>query len=135
LPIEIRPFIGEWLPIPPEARTRLGARDASAVIGAAATLGAASWQRQNRFEVTVGPLPFETFLRFLPGSRALEEMTALIRFYTTDEWGWQVRLLVAERDVPGATLGGIGRLGWTSWLGGKAGVASDVVLQGGRAAA
>ena len=72
---------------------------------------------------------------FLPGSRALEKMTALIRFYTTDEWAWQVRLLVAEQDVPGVALGEVGRLGWTSWLGRKQGVATDVVLQGGQAAA
>jgi type VI secretion system protein ImpH len=130
-----RQFVGGWLRIPVDARTRLGVRDASAVIGEAATLGSSSWQRQNRFEVAVGPLSFETFMRFLPGSRALGDMSALIRFYTTDEWAWQVRLLVAEQDVPGVALGEVGRLGWTSWLGRKQGVATDVVLQGGQAAA
>jgi len=135
LPIEIRQFVGGWLRIPVDARTRLGMRDPSAVIGEAATLGSSSWQCQNRFEVAVGPLSFETFMGFLPGSRALEKMTALIRFYSTDEWAWQVRLLVAEQDVPGVALGEVGRLGWTSWLGRKQGVATDVVLQGGQAAA
>jgi type VI secretion system protein ImpH len=127
--------VGGWLRIPVDARTRLGVRDPSAVIGEAATLGSSSWQCQNRFEVAVGPLSFETFMGFLPGSRALEKMTALIRFYSTDEWAWQVRLLVAEQDVPGVALGEVGRLGWTSWLGRKQGVATDVVLQGGQAAA
>ena len=83
----------------------------------------------------MGPVSFETFMGLRPGSRALERMTALIRFYTTDEWDWQVRLLVAERDVPGVALGDVGRLGWTSWLGRKQGVAADVVLRGGQAAA
>jgi predicted component of type VI protein secretion system len=40
-----------------------------------------------------------------------------------------VRLLVNEDDAPGVALGKVGRLGWTSWLGRKPGVASDVVLQ------
>jgi type VI secretion system protein ImpH len=81
-------------------------------------------------EVTVGPLAFEQFLDLMPGSRALREMSTLIRYYTTDEWSWQVRLLVAERAVPGASLGQVGRLGWTSWLGHKRDLATDVVVQG-----
>jgi len=128
-PIEVREFVGGWLRIPPELRTRLGGMDASAVLGQAATLGAASWQRQGKFEVVVGPMPFESFLQFLPGSRALRSLADFIRFYTSGEWSWQVRLLVEKGDAPGISLGQVGRLGWTSWLGGKPGVASDVVLQ------
>src|SRR6185295_4778542 len=112
-----RQFVGSWLPIPAESRTRLGVHGPSATLGHSASLGGASWQCQSRFEVTVGPLAFEQFLDFMPGSRALREMSTLIRYYTTDEWSWQVRLLVAERAVPGASLGQVGRLGWTSWLG------------------
>jgi len=83
----------------------------------------------------VGPLPFEAFLQFLPGSRALRALRDFIRFYTTGEWSWQVRLLVNEGDAPGIALGKVGRLGWTSWLGRKQGVAADVVLQDEQAAA
>jgi len=133
--IRVREFVGGWLRIPAEWRTRLGANDASAVLGRSATLGAASWQRQSRFEVVVGPLPFEAFLQFLPGSRALRALRDFIRFYTTGEWSWQVRLLVNEGDAPGIALGKVGRLGWTSWLGRKQGVAADVVLQDEQAAA
>jgi type VI secretion system protein ImpH len=127
--IEVREFVGSWLRIPNELRTRLGGTDDAAVLGRAATLGAASWQRQGKFEVVVGPMSFEAFLQFLPGSRALRSLADFIRFYTTDEWSWQVRLLVNEDDAPGVALGKVGRLGWTSWLGRKPGVASDVVLQ------
>jgi len=128
-PIEVREFVGGWLRIPPELRTRLGGTDTSAVLGQAATLGGASWQRVGKFEVVVGPMPFESFLQFLPGSRALRALADFIRFYTSGEWSWQVRLLVAKGDAPGISLGQVGRLGWTSWLGGKPGVAGDVVLQ------
>lgn len=127
--IEVRQFVGSWLRVPEELRTRLGVDDSSAILGNSATLGAASWQRQSKFEVVVGPLPFEAFLQFLPGSRALRALGDLIRLYTTGEWSWQVRLLVNEDDAPGVALGQVGRLGWTSWLGHKQGIASDVVLQ------
>lgn len=127
--IEVREFVGSWLRIPQELRTRLGATDDSAVLGRAATLGAGSWQRQGKFEVVIGPMAFEDFLQFLPGSRALRSLADLVRFYTSGEWVWQVRLLVEKGDAPSVALGRVGRLGWTSWLGRKAGIAADVVLR------
>lgn len=133
--IELRQFVGGWLRVPTALRTRLRAADSSAILGGSATLGAASWQRQSRFEVVVGPLPFDAFMQFLPGSRALRALGDLIRFYTSGEWSWQVRLLVDEGDAPGVALGQVGRLGWTSWLGRKRGIADDVVLQDEQAAA
>jgi len=128
-PIEVREFVGSWLRIPDELRTRLGGTDDAAVLGRAATLGGASWQRQGKFEVMIGPMSFEDFLQFLPGSRALRSLADFIRFYTSGEWSWQVRLLVEKGGAPGISLGQVGRLGWTSWLGGKPSVAGDVVLQ------
>jgi type VI secretion system protein ImpH len=127
--IEVREFIGSWLRIPEEFRTRLGRTDDAAALGRAATLGGESWQRQDKFEIVIGPMPFESFLQFLPGSRALRSLADLIRFYTGGEWAWQVRLLVEKGDAPRVALGQVGRLGWTSWLGRKLDVASDVVLR------
>ena len=47
----------------------------------------------------------------------------------------EYRLLVNENDAPGVALGKVGRLGWTSWLGHKQGIADDVVLHDEQAAA
>jgi len=127
--IEVREFVGGWLRIPEELRTRLGGTDDAAALGRAATLGARSWQRQGKFEVVIGPMPFEAFLQFLPGSRALRSLADFIRFYTSGEWAWQARLLVQKGEAPGVALGQVGRLGWTSWIGRKGDVATDVVLQ------
>jgi type VI secretion system protein ImpH len=126
--IEVRQFVGSWLRVPEELRTRLGVDDSSATLGVSATLGAASWQRRSKFEVVIGPLTFESFLQFLPGSRALRALSDMIKLYTSGEWDWQARLLVNENDAPGVSLGQVGRLGWTSWLGRKTGIADDVVL-------
>lgn len=134
-PIEVREFVGSWLRIPDELRTRLGGSDDAAALGRAATLGGASWQRQGRIEVVIGPMSFEAFMQFLPGSRALRALADFIRFYSAGEWAWQARLLVVEGDAPGVALGQVGRLGWTSWLGSKRGIAADVVLQDEQAAA
>jgi type VI secretion system protein ImpH len=134
-PVEVRQFVAGWLQVPLELRTRIGVADGYAELGRSATLGAASWQCQCRFEVVVGPLSFEDFLQYLPGSRALRALGDLVRLYTTGEWSWRVRLLVRRGDVPGIELGRIGRLGWTSWLGRRQGDASDVVFQEGQVAA
>lgn len=133
--IRVRQFVGGWLRVPVELRTRIGTKDGHAILGNTATLGASSWQCQSRFEIVVGPLRFEDFLQFLPGSRALRALGDLVRLYTSGEWSWQVRLLVDAGDAPGVSLGKVGRLGWTSWLGRKHGVATDVVLQEGHATA
>ncbi len=130
LPIRIRSFVGAWLQIPPDAYSRLGGDRDYALLGAGATLGSASWQCQHKFEIIIGPLSLSAFSDFLPGTRALRELRDLVRFYTNDEWCWQVRLLLRDVEVPGVTLGKQGRLGWTTWMSNSPRMADDVVLQG-----
>jgi type VI secretion system protein ImpH len=130
LPIRIKQFIGAWLDVPPDSFCRLGGAAEFATLGAGATLGAASWQCQHKFEIEIGPLTLEAFVDFLPGARGLRELRALTRLYTNDEWAWQVRLLLTDVAVPGMTLGKAGQLGWTTWLGTKRVQADEVVLQG-----
>lgn len=127
-PIEVREFVSGWLRVPQDLRTRLGRKDGYASLGETATLGAAAWQSGNRFEVRIGPMRFEDFLQFLPGSRALRALKDLVRLYTSDEWSWQVRLIVRKGDAPGVALGQVGRLGWTSWLGARRDAADDAVF-------
>lgn len=128
LPIEVRPFAPDWLDIPPDSLTRLGQGGDAAKLGIGTTLGSATWQSQHQFEIAMGPLTLETFERFLPGSRGLNELAALVRLYTNDEWSWRLRLRLAGREVPATRLGLGSRLGWTSWMGGRSSTAEDVVI-------
>ena len=138
IPLEVRPFSGEWLDIPADLHSRLGEQR----LGMGTTLGASTWQCQHKFEIVLGPLTGGQFEDFLPGARGLTELHALVRSYTNDEWGWQLRLLLQDADIPGATLGQTSgerddrgnRLGWTSWLGHRRAAAQDVVIQDTRAA-
>ncbi|HEY0802151.1 MAG TPA: type VI secretion system baseplate subunit TssG [Steroidobacteraceae bacterium] len=134
LPISIRQFVGSWLDIPDADRCRLGDTRGLATLGVGATLGASTWQCQNKFEVIVGPLRITDFLNFMPGAAALEQLRDMVRLYTNDEWSCQIRLLLKVGDVPRAKLDGTSRLGWTAWLGGRTVTASDVVLRGNRVA-
>jgi type VI secretion system protein ImpH len=129
LPVEVRQFVGDWMDVPTEAYCRLGGGESVAALGQTATLGASSWQCQHKFEIVLGPLTRAVFNDFLPGSRGVQELYDLVRLYTNDEWTWQLRLVLADVEVPGVWLGGQAQLGWTTWLGGRRTTVDDVVLQ------
>lgn len=129
LQFRIRQFVGSWLEIPAEARTRLRPHS-SAALGVGATLGARSWQCQNRFEICIGPLTLQQFRKLLPGSAAFSELAQIVRLFTNDEWSWQLRHTLQAGEAPCAVLGRGSRLGWMSWLGGRPNNQADVVIRG-----
>ncbi|MDB6087518.1 MAG: type secretion protein family [Gammaproteobacteria bacterium] len=129
LTVELRPFVGAWMEVPEALYCRLGGPRELALLGSTTTLGGGSWQCQHKFELVLGPLTLASFKNFLPGARGLQELHALVRFYTNDEWTWQLRLLLRDVEVPGVQLGKTGQLGWTTWLGGRRTTADDVLLQ------
>jgi type VI secretion system protein ImpH len=135
LEVELVQFVGEWLPIPADARLRLGVRQEGATLGVGATLGALTWQCQTRFEIVLGPLPVAEFVNFLPGARGLQQLRALVKLYTNGEWSWQLRLLIEPSAVPPLRLGDSGWLGWTSWLGVRGTTARDALIEGSELAA
>jgi type VI secretion system protein ImpH len=134
LPVRVRQHVGAWLSIPKDLYCRLGGAEPPE-LGRSATLGAETWQCQHKFEIILGPLTFATFADFLPGARGLRALHALARFFTNDEWTWQLRLLLRDTEVPAMTLGRVGQLGWSTWLAPARRTADDVLIQEPRAAA
>ena len=127
LSAEVRQFSGEWLKVPSELRCRLG-RD-PATLGDGAFLGKGLWRSHHKFEIVLGPLSLARFETLLPGEPGLRELLDLVRLFTNDEWTWQMRLMLPEKEIPRTRLGRSGKLGWVSWLGRHRGVADDVVIQ------
>lgn len=130
LPVSLREWVGEWLPIARQDQLRLGRGDGFGALGHDALLGGAVWSVQHRFRVVFGPLTLRQLEGFLPGSRGLKRLVDLVRNYLGDEFAWDVQLILKRDEVPALELGRQGRLGWTSWLGGKPRLrdADDVVL-------
>jgi type VI secretion system protein ImpH len=135
LPVELIPFVGGWLDISDDSRSRLGGAREHIMLGLGATLGNMTWQCQSRFEIALGPVGIADFVNFLPGARGLTQLKALVRLYTNEEWSWQVRLLLEPGQIPAMRLGESGWLGWTSWLGARTQVARDAVIEGSQPAA
>jgi len=54
----------------------------------------------------------------LPGSSVVAQLAEMVRLYTSDEWDWEIRLLLTETAAHRMRLGGPGRLGWNIRIGG-----------------
>jgi type VI secretion system protein ImpH len=128
--VEIQEFQGEWMHLSDEDQLHLGESPQSGTLGLSSTLGAYVWGAQSRFRIVVGSMPFLAFERFLPGSTALGQLSAIVRNYVGYELEWDLQLILDRAQVPGVRLGRGARLGWTSWLGSKVRYrdADDVVL-------
>lgn len=126
--VEVQEFVGEWLVLPEESRLLLGSSLQTGILGMNAAIGARSWQSQQKFRLVFGPLNYAEFAHFLPGNPSLQKLIALVRNFIGDELSWDVNLILNEREIPPLRLGETGRLGWTTWLSGKSGDASDAVF-------
>jgi type VI secretion system protein ImpH len=115
VPAEVEEFVGHWLRLGPGERTRLGGDGAT--LGTGAVVGSSVWDRQNTFQIRLGPLTFAEYESFLPGGQMLPKLVDWVRFYLCFELGWDVRLVLDRGEVPASRLGAGGRLGWTTWLG------------------
>jgi type VI secretion system protein ImpH len=119
LPVEVTPFVGTWLALPPMERTRMGAgpRCEVACVGRGAVLGATVWDRQHHFGLRIGPVRLSTFESLLPCGDALPVLAALTLFHVGHELGWTLELELEKQDVPPCRPGRYGQLGWTTWVG------------------
>jgi type VI secretion system protein ImpH len=128
--VEIREFVGQWIPLPEDARCRLGESPATGQLGRTLIIGERVWDCSMKFRVRLGPLTLRDFDRFLPGKPSLQRMHDWIDLYVGKELEWEVQLVLRRDEVPQLKLGQAGRLGWTTWLGTRTqpGDAEDVVL-------
>jgi type VI secretion system protein ImpH len=122
---QIEEFVGEWLPLSNDSRWHLGL-PGSSVLARTAIVGGRVWSRTDRFRIVLGPLTRMEFGRLLPGAEDMVVLTALVRLYTNDEWGWDVRLTLGSADAEPMCLARGARLGWTSRIG--EGIRDDLVF-------
>ncbi len=120
VPVVVEQFIGAWLPLEQENRTRLKSAEANNVLGATAILGSKCWDQQAGFKLTIGPLSFKQFRELLPPERRFRSLVELTRFFVGLTLDFDVQLVLKAAEVPGCRLTKPGpealRLGWSSWL-------------------
>ena len=121
--IEERIF--RWVPVPPDGRNRIG--QANATLGFDLTVGERVPDRSGKLRVSLGPLHFEEYLGFLPGTRNFRDLCALTRLWVGDRFDFDIELVVRREEIPELQMaeGSVGRLGWTSWATSAPGLAAD----------
>ena len=142
--LHIEQWCGHWMPLGRDDRTRLR-KGLGQALGRGAVLGASVWDVQHKFRIVIGPLRLARYLDFLPGGSDLARLQAIVRQWVGLEFAWDLRLILARRDVPRLRLGGdggdsgvggaggggrSGLLGRSGWLGryGKPQDAADLVI-------
>ena len=116
---DIEEFVGRWIDIPEPYRCRLGESPDTCVLGQTAVVGSRTWDCQQKFRIRLGPMSLSDYQRMLPGGDSIRRLVAWVRTYTCDEFDWDVRLILRSVEVPQVRLGGMGQLGWTTWLNSK----------------
>jgi len=109
-------FIAHWLTIPQRDRFTLGSNPGLGRLGSDAVLGGKAWQRQDKFQICIGPMSLDEYESFLPTGINFKSMVAAVRNYLGLELLWETRLLLKGSEKPVTCLGKQGALGWTSWL-------------------
>lgn len=128
VPVDIDQFQGTWAEFDEQNWTKLGVLERQNRLGISTVLGKRVWLTQNKITIRLGPLPLREFIRYLPGEMQHSALVAAVRLFTTDEFEWDLQLVLQQDEVPASRLGRQGRLGMTSWLGEYAkGVDNDEV--------
>lgn len=124
-PVAVDEFMGTWLAIPSDQRTRLPhGRQAGTfcALGVDAMIGLRSWDQQGSFILRVGPLSRRDFEALLPDQPGLIALIHLCRAYVGADVDFAVNPELDAREIPpfrlagGASQDTAPRLGWTTWL-------------------
>jgi type VI secretion system protein ImpH len=112
------PLTGRWIALGDDQQTRLGASGKNSRLGDGFVLGARFWDQAGAIRLTLGPLDFVSFRRFLPVGDSHRPLRALIDFASDKQVDCDLILVLMAAEIPRFQLSAAdgARLGWTSWL-------------------
>jgi type VI secretion system protein ImpH len=114
--VQTTPLVGQWVQIPHKERWRLGETPRTATLGNSCVVGSCFWDRQQKFSVRLGPMPFSEFVRFFPGAPARRCLEDWIANYMRRAFAWKAVIVLHREEVPPFCLGVPNALGRTTWL-------------------
>lgn len=119
--VAVEQFVERVIPLSPEDQTCLGAANAS--LGEDTVCGSFVWDCQTKFRLSLGPMGFNEFKRYMPSGDLLKPIFSFVRYMVGIEYEFEVRVLLKREEVPPCILGAdtpAPRLGWTTWVKDKA---------------
>ena len=119
--VEVDQFVGGWYRLDLDTQCCMdGTETPSQQLGKGAVLGDEIWDQHSRVRIKLGPLSLEKYLEFLPSGSAYKSLQALTRFYSNEEFEFDIQLILRRDEVPCCELGtneNAGpRLGWVTWV-------------------
>jgi type VI secretion system protein ImpH len=121
VPAQIEQFVGAWYPLPEADQCALGEElDVSTQLGTGAVIGDEVWDQQTRARIRIGPLSRARLGEFLPDGDAFATLREVTRFFSHDQYEFELQLVLARDEVPGLVLGAddddAQPLGWSTWV-------------------
>jgi type VI secretion system protein ImpH len=118
--VSVEQFVGAWYTLPKPAQCEMCDEERiSRQLGFGAVAGDQIWDRQSKVRLRIGPLTLKRYREFLPGGRAFAALEALTRFYSCQQFDFEVQLALARGEVPELELGAEGEaalpLGLCTW--------------------
>lgn len=122
--VRIQQFHGRWTWLAPDEFTALPTRavpeGSFAQLGMNAVVGERVWDVQGSFRICIGPVRYQQFIGFMPGSKDLAQLVDLARLFVGPTFSFDMQLTLAKEEVPYLALASEGkyvpRLGWNTWL-------------------
>ena len=117
LPASIEQCVGRWLSLADDDYNAIGMGNCT--LGNDLIVGQRVYDRTGKFCLSVGPVDFETYKRFLPVGDAYKETDQIIRLYLIDWLDYEIEVKLIGEEVPPLLVGEgdkAARLGWTSWV-------------------
>lgn len=116
VPTKVLEFIAHWMTVPESDLVQLGDGSMNGYLGVDTIVGERVWQRQDKFQIRLGPLSLEEYEAFLPTGKSFKALVSVVRNYVGIEYLWEINLILKKEEKPVTCLGKSGALGWTSWL-------------------
>jgi len=112
--VEVEEFVGSWLLLATDERTRLGATQSR--LGVDCVAGASLFTVGDRIRVRVFSRDLDHYRQFGPGGDLARQVADAVFLYIGREYDWDVELAIPAGKIAPIRLGDGARLGWTSWM-------------------
>jgi type VI secretion system protein ImpH len=127
----IQEFVGQWIHVSPGDQCRVGESPRTGQLGRTVVVGSMVWDCSQKFRVRLGPMSFADYTRMLPAGDSFRRLCDWLKNYVGYSLAWDAQLVLRAEEVPQASLGKLGQLGWTTWLKSKPFIrdADELVVQ------
>lgn len=110
VPVSIQQHTPCRIPIDEEARCRLG-HPGACELGHSTLLGGHQRSITEQVTLIIGPLRYERYLRFLPGSTGYQRLQAWLKLMSTRPLIWKLQFRIMTESIPAPSLNASCRLG------------------------